>query len=346
MKRFFTQFIQDSLVTYRNGFLWVVIALALFFVVVMLFVIPQNMKLTPKEVFYDGMEGQPLAQTFLESGMNPEQILDSEEAVRTEIDDNERAIGIIAEGSLQEPRITIIHQGNEGTENIRLLQASIEYGLREASGTEHPESVIVRSLNPIQEEVPFNLRMVPVFMVFEVVMLGFLIVAVLIFQEKQEGSIRAYRVSPGGTLAYIASKSTVNLVLALIYGGLMLLTCIGQPVDIFRLAVLLLLASLLMTLLGIALSVWFRSISEFFFVAIAVLVITSLPIASYFFPSFAPALITWLPSYPVIFGVREAIFGTGNTGYFLPLVQLLVIENIAVGTAAFFAVKMRLMKEA
>jgi fluoroquinolone transport system permease protein len=36
---------------------------------------------------------------------------------------------------------------------------------------------------------------VPVVIVFEVVLLGFLIAAVMMFQEKQEGTLRAYRVT-------------------------------------------------------------------------------------------------------------------------------------------------------
>ena len=44
-----------------------------------------------------------------------------------------------------------------------------------------------------------------------------MLVAVMIFQEKQEDSIRAYRISPGTVAGYILSKTLVFIVLSIVY---------------------------------------------------------------------------------------------------------------------------------
>jgi hypothetical protein len=43
-------------------------------------------------------------------------------------------------------------------------------------------------------------------------------------------------------------------------------------------------------------------------VGVAVLMINSLPMISYGLPSFAPAWLTWVPSYPTVFAVRDVLF--------------------------------------
>ncbi len=106
----------------------------------------------------------------------------------------------------------------------------------------------------------------PALLAFEVIVLGFLLVAVFIFQEKSDGSIKAYCISPGGTLSYLLSKTALFAVIVLIYGLFFLLFTIGIPEQLLKISVVLLLASALYTLLGIIVEVFFRGISDWLFV--------------------------------------------------------------------------------
>jgi hypothetical protein len=58
-------------------------------------------------------------------------------------------------------------------------------------------------------------------------------------------------------------------------------------------------------------------------VGVAVLIINSLPMISYGLPSFAPAWLTYIPSYPTVFATRDLLFyGAGWTDI-LPVVLYL-----------------------
>jgi hypothetical protein len=178
------------------------------------------------------------------------------------------------------------------------------------------------------------------------VLLGFFIVAVLVFQEKQEGAIRAYRVSPAGPLAYILSKNLLLVVLALPYGGLLVLAGRGLEVNYLNLFILIILSSSLMTFAGLFVAVFFNNISEWFFIGVFILILNMLPLIAYAMPAFAPAWLTWIPSYPVVFGVREILFPTGKSGFMLPMAGLLAAQTAVALAAAYWAVSTRLMREA
>jgi hypothetical protein len=101
--------------------------------------------------------------------------------------------------------------------NINLLKVSLDHGILQLRG-EASQTLDVEYLRPVREPTPLNLRMVPTIIVFEVVLLGFLIAAVMMFQEKQEGTLRAYRVTPSGAVNYILSKTVLFILLSLAYG--------------------------------------------------------------------------------------------------------------------------------
>jgi ABC-2 type transport system permease protein/fluoroquinolone transport system permease protein len=132
--------------------------------------------------------------------------------------------------------------------------------------------------------------------------------------------------------------------MSIIYGVLLLLAAFQLDADYPRVMLLVILASSMMTLLGLAIAVFFNNISEWFFVGLGVLVLNLLPVLSYVMPTFAPQWLTLIPSYPVLFGVRELLFPTGAAGFMTPLlVQLLAFNVVAFGLA-YVALDRKLMK--
>jgi ABC-2 type transport system permease protein/fluoroquinolone transport system permease protein len=203
----------------------------------------------------------------------------------------------------------------------------------------------VIQLRPTAGKVPFNRGIVPLVITFDVVLLGFMFVAVMVFQEKQEGSIRAFRITPGRPLEYIISKASVNILLGLLYTFLLILVVTGIPDRLFLLVVVVILCSLLMTLTGLLLSVFFNNLSEFLFVAVFISALFTLPMISYFQPSFAPSYLQAIPAYPVLFGLREILFPTGNEALIASVIRTLTAETVIVAIAAYGAVQRKLMKE-
>ena len=103
-------------------------------------------------------------------------------------------------------------------ERARLIAA----GRRGHSGAT-PEEVPVRILEAPSRRLGIANQLVVNLLVFEVAILGFLFTAVILFQQKQEGSLRAYRVSPAGALPFVASKGLLWTAATVAYGALFLI---------------------------------------------------------------------------------------------------------------------------
>jgi ABC-2 type transport system permease protein/fluoroquinolone transport system permease protein len=336
---------QDSKVALRNYFHLVILILAVLMSLIINFAIPEEVKLTPTELFFDNTPGKVFQEYLISEGVERDRFFNTREALKEEVRKKDNSLGIIVEGELDRARVTIIHQGTESEEILNLLDATIESALDRIRGIERETNHRVEYLRPKSAPVPFNKNTIPVIVFMEAIMLGFLLIAVMVFQEKEEGSIRAYRVSPGGTLEYILSKATVNMGLGVIYATLLVMFTMGFRVNYPALLALVALSSFFITMLGLAVSAFFRNLQEFLFVGVFILSILAFPVGSYYSPAFSPDIITWLPSYPILFGVREILFPTGKTGFIASLNLLLIAESLGMLLISYLVVKRRLMKE-
>ncbi len=344
-KRFFNLLGQDIKIAMRNYFHVVVIVLALLMSAVIHFVVPSEMKLTPNEIFYDATEGQVLTSLLDELGVESERIYQGRQALVDTVTNDSGFIGIVMEGTLERAEFTIYHQGSEAAQTLNLFDASLETILASMRGEDNALPLRVLYLRDRTEPIPLNLQMIPLIIVLEAVLLGFLLIAVMVFQDKEEGGVRAYRVSPAGTLEYILSKSVVNMLLALLYSIIIIVSTIGVKVQYLPVLLLILLASFLMTSIGLAVSVFFKNLEEFLFVGVFLMSILGLPMVSYMSPSFAPRFLTILPSYAVLFGIREILFTTGKGGFILQTLLVLLVQSLLFFGIGYMAVRSRLMKE-
>lgn len=345
LKRTLNLMKQDSKVALRNYFHLVILIIAVLMSLLINFVIPEEVKLAPTELFFDDTPGKAFQEYLISEGVDPDRFCNSYEDLKRAVQKDDNSLGIAVEGELDRARVTIVHRGTESEETLNLLDATIESVLDRIRGIERETGYGVEYLRPKSAPIPFNKNTVPVIVFMEPIMLGFLLIAVMVFQEKEEGSIRAYRVSPGGTLEYILSKAAVNMALGVIYAGLLVILTMGFGVNYPGLLVLVALSSFFITMLGLAVSAFFRNLQEFLFVGIFILSILSFPVGSYYSPAFSPDFITWLPSYPILFGVREILFPTDKVGFITSLNLLLIAESIGMMLISYVVVNRRLMKE-
>jgi hypothetical protein len=166
-------------------------------------------------------------------------------------------------------------------------------------------------LDPGAEKPPFNQLFVPILFALDLCVLGFMFGSVMLLQDKQHETIRMFRVGPGTSLDYVASKLTVNLGLSLL--NMVILVGIVVPSALLQPSLYLLVLGTCagMTLLGMGLAVFFRNIAQFFFPLTAVGLIGAMPMYVVVSPSAALAWTEWLPTYHVLFGA-EAIMFTGE----------------------------------
>jgi hypothetical protein len=343
MRRFLACLRTDLTVIRRNNFPWIML-IALGVTCAAVYLLPRELKRAAPRYLYDATPERTL-QKLLAREIPPERFLGSRESLEEAVRSGRENVGIAAESGPQGPTLTVLYNGTMPERQLRLVEAGLRHLWGQSEGEDAGTDVRVRLLMQPHDPIPLNLSLLPVLLAFEVIVLGFLFVAVMVFQEKQDGSIRAFRVSPAGTWSYLLSKVTLWVLLTVLYGTLLLLVTRGPGLARWlSLLALVGLSGLFMTLVGLAVSVFFRSISEWFFVGVGILVLNMLPQVSYLHPSFSPAWLTWLPSYPLLFALRDLLFRPGSPGQLrAALLQTGVGVALAL-PAAYFAVRGRLMR--
>ncbi len=342
MKRFVSLFTQDLLISYRSGHV-LIIGLLLVVMAALVLFLPREIKVH-NELILDTSPGAPLAAYLRELGADEGVVYTDQAAFLADLERQPNKVGVVFSGGLDAPAFELVTNSAIPAANLGLLEASLERAILELRGAAS-DQFPVEYLRPVSPPPDFNIRFVPVILIFEVVLLGFLIAAVMMFQEKQEATLRAYRVSPAGTWTYILSKNALFLVLSLLYGLPILLLAFGLDFNLPLTLLLIALSSLLMTTLSLAIAVFFNNLSEWFFAGVAILVLNSLPMISFGLPAFAPAWLTWIPSYPAVFATRDVLFNAATFGDILPTVLYLAALTALAFAAAYAAIRFKLLKE-
>lgn len=335
---------QDMAVVYRNGYVYVVVVLAVLFILPINFAIPKQLKVTAREYMVDQTVGRLIAPLARSAGLE-ESLLNSEEELRQALEQDSQAVGIVFQGGRENPKATIYRQGNEAEKAMRGLEAAVISFWNTAGNLGQAVTYRQELLHPESEKPPFNLGLVPFVLAFESALIGIFFVSALVFQEKEEGSIRAFQISPAGTWPYIISKITVNVLLSLLPGFLLFVFTLGLRPELPAVLLLVALVGFLMTAFGLAISVFFKSLSEFEYVLAVIMTVVSMPMVSYFMPSFSAAFFPFIPTYPLMFSIRELVFSTGKTGFFLPMLLILAAEVLVVLVLSRIAVERKLMKK-
>jgi fluoroquinolone transport system permease protein len=293
---------QDGRLLLRNAIFWVVSATLVAIVLTVHLVIPAEPSDARGDLALVGFSDAPAGAT----------VLDSREALEEHVR-RSGAIGVVRD----DDGLTVVHAGLSE-------QAAAAVAVLLTPPVGPLLAVETELLRPRAGFVPQNLRAAPLFIVFEALVLGFMMASVLMLAEKGEGVLRAYRVSPGGTLAYVGSKTLLFTGLGTLYAVLLAVATVGVGFDLPRFLLLAALASALYTLLGLCLTVFFRDLTGWFLVAIVVLGLNMVPMVSFAAPGFAPAWVSAIPAYGILFAFEEILFPTGKdlTGHLLTLTAM------------------------
>ena len=185
----------------------------------------------------------------------------------------------------------------------------------------------------------------PILMSFEVVILGFLFVAITMFQEKEDGVVRAYRISPSSSATYAFSKILAWTAISCAYGLIFTAATRFRGINYSHLLILIFASSFLMTSLGMLIAVFFNSISDWFFPGVSILVVNMLPQIALGNPSFNPMWLRIIPGYHMAFGFKD-IFSPGNSSAIqIGVFSGLFIAGLILFVFAVLAVNAKLMKE-
>jgi hypothetical protein len=113
---------------------------------------------------------------------------------------------------------------------------------------------------------------------------------------------------------------------------------VGRGPNYLHLLALMAMGAMFSALLGATVASFFDNFSQYLFPSVALMVGMTLPSVSYFVPSFSPAWLRLIPTYPLAFGLREAIFPTGNpqiVGNAMLALLVLNLVLLAIGSVIF-----------
>ncbi|AKL95758.1 ABC-2 family transporter protein [Clostridium aceticum] len=333
---------QNLILSLRNSLVWVILITMIIIILFVNFLIPENYGTTGENYYLDLTERQTIERSLQEIGIPSSAFASSLETLEDLVQEKRNAVGIVFQGEIENPVIEILHSFPINTEQLHIIQANVNKLVGTINGT-WETNYNLDFLRPQSSPVPRNLTAVPVLLVFEVLVLGFLLVAVFLFQEKSDNVIRAYRITPGGTHLYILSKVTAFLILGFIYAFAIVVFTFGMNFSLLDFVLLTLLGFVLYTLLGLIVAVFFEDISGWFVIGIVVLTLNMAPALSHQFPSFTPGFMAWIPSYHIIFGYHEILFSTDKN--LSSLYTLLFIQNLVAYILCYFLVEKKLMKE-
>ena len=280
--------IQDFKRLLSNALFWVITVTLVLIIALINFALPQSTTQSQYRIF--------AYHTAISNGQVV--TVESEKELRQAVQKGE-AIGLLGQ---EDGSLTVLNPG--------LSQKTVRAVMTMLLGTPDT-SVLVESIDPDSEIIPFNKRMTPVFICFEALIIGFILGGALMLTEKESGVIRALRIAPMGVDRYLVSKTVLFSIIAVIYALLMALLCIGVHFSILQFIALSFFGAAIFSLMGLAFTAFFKDMSSWFFSMALLLSINMLPVVAYMEPSFSPLWMRAIPSYTMIFAYEKILFGGG-----------------------------------
>ncbi|WP_048147837.1 fluoroquinolone export ABC transporter permease subunit [Palaeococcus ferrophilus] len=145
--------------------------------------------------------------------------------------------------------------------------------------------------------------MVPVFLILEPGLVGFMFVGTELFAEKKDGAIGALAVTPIEWRDYLLAKTLLLGALSVIASVLIMAVSTRSLYGLSYVVVGTVLASIVYTLLGVGISAKYRDLDDYFLPILGVMVVSLLPFAHYHGYLTHPLwkVLYAVPSYPALY---------------------------------------------
>lgn len=164
----------------------------------------------------------------------------------------------------------------------------------------------------------------------EIIAVGFLGIASVLFKEKQMGVIRVHAVLPLKKSLFIVSKIIVFLLSDLLFAALMTVLNVGfHDAAVILPAVLMqtVILSLIMALTGFGCTMLLKDFRQFSLAYLVIVIFASVPVFLSANTSVKMAWIDWHPFYHIYMGLKNAYFGVPSTD---PVYDICSVCGIAV----------------
>ncbi|WZL72461.1 ABC transporter permease [Clostridiaceae bacterium 35-E11] len=350
LRRYFGLLKKDFVTAHRNYYFVIVITVAVIFVLLANFVLPEEASIKPSVYYHIDFDGdlKNVFQNIIASSQEKHEniyAMSSKEAIIENMRENANSFGMIIETKNNKPSIHFIMQGHENSKVVNTLLLAMKDEINKSIQDPVKITTIQLKKGIDAEKIPTNKKILPLFLLMEPAMLGFVLIAALIFMEKDERTVSAYRVTPGKLPEYLASKITLMLVLGWISTLVSTYFVVGRDADYLRLFLLVSFGSIFASSMGLILASFFDNISQSVIWMIIISLFISLPFVSYFVPSFAPMYVRFIPTYPLLFALREVLFPSGNMLIVTSTLITFILFSIGGYLLAIFAYQRNFLKD-
>ena len=230
---------------------------------------------------------------------------------------------------------------SSGTPQVQFYEATekadkhrVDYALSLLSGDENYTAEMVGNYTP---ETKQRREITCELLFIEIVAVGFLGIASVLFKEKQMGVIRVHAIMPLPKSLFLCSKIVLFLLTALIFAALMVLFNVGLdgvavlPAVLIQTAIL----SLIMALAGFGCTMILKDFKQF---SLAYLVIALFAATPVFLAANTSVKMEWIdyhPFYHVYMGLKNAFFGNPTTSpmYYVGAISAILLLFILVEAA-------------
>lgn len=359
-------FVKELLLASRGFYFWVEIIVAVVIVAVMLILVPEHSTARQTEYIYLDMpvvnEAVILAGILTQDEDGEVEILDiqlEEETIQamyyqTEdrniymVDTEEHAVALADSEQAFAAVIGLDESGDftytyymQGYETERLQ--NIYKVLHLADADTMQETLDAQDVRQL-EESPGTLNdrefVLPTLLAMNGSLFGLFIVAAYVFLDKKEGVIKAYAVTASPIWHYLMSKTGVLILVTLFTTIFITAAVAGGTANYLLIIILLITSGFCAAALGLLLSSFYDDILQAFGVLYALIIVLALPTIAYFIPTWDPAWMQIIPTYPLIHSFKEALLDTPNVSYVL----MTSLAFLVGGVVIFVIANMRFKK--
>lgn len=338
-------FTKELKLSSKSWYFYIELGMAIVFLVILLFVVPENFSSKTSEYIYLDMP-EPMVTGFM-TQTQPLDLDQKSERIEVEVGkdsfmatvfetedkkvffmDDKAAIAAIAD---KERKFSAIISADEegqlsyeyflqGYESERFKNLYLILHNKKATTMDLMQGIENQRVEKLQESpVGLNDRenMIPIFLTFNGSFMGMFIIAAYIFLDKQEGIIKAYAVTASTVWQYLLSKVGVIVVTSIATSLIIMTPVMGLQPNYFLFFVFLITSGFFATSIGLVLSSYYRDITQSFGALFLVIIAMMLPNISYLIPSWEPLWMKFIPTYYMIQSFKEIILPNSDAAFVL-----------------------------
>lgn len=313
MKKLLATFLNDAKLSFRGLYFYIEMGMATLFILIMLFVVPENFETRQNIFLVDMTPDQNLSQLLSHSDM---QVFDNRLELEKALEEDRSGVGLVLSMEKDKVIYDFILQGFESDRMVETIKASFEAQLRRVSAGDFggPDiEYLKEKTSPLSNRT----QVLPVYLAMNIGLMGLFIIAAYIFLDKEEGVIKAYAVAPVSIFKYLLSKTMVMIMTGLLTSIPIVLLLHGLDVNYLFMIIAVISFSFFGSALGLLISSFFDTMMKAMGALYLVIMLMLIPTLSYFMPSFNPTWMKLLPSYHMLFSFRELLVNQGQSSYIL-----------------------------